>query len=74
MARAATKVNSPTPYNVIGAAHEIGCTPGTLYEYIRAERIKPQYTPRVTRFSTTSTSSRRARFSSAAEFVAADLP
>ena len=45
MARAATKVNSPTPYNVIGAAHEIGCTPGTLYEYIRAERIKPQYTP-----------------------------
>jgi excisionase family DNA binding protein len=40
MARRSTTVpNSPTPHNVSEAAHRIGCSPGTLREYIRNGQI-----------------------------------
>jgi predicted site-specific integrase-resolvase len=40
-----TKPNSPTPFNINGAAHEIGCAPNTLREYIKSGQLDVQRTP-----------------------------
>jgi hypothetical protein len=41
-----TKTNSPAPYNISGAAREIGCAEKTLRGYIRNNQLDGvQYTP-----------------------------
>jgi predicted site-specific integrase-resolvase len=40
-----TRTNSPTPYNVNGAAQQIGCAPNTIRDYIKSGQLDVQRTP-----------------------------
>jgi predicted site-specific integrase-resolvase len=44
MARTITKTNSPTPFNVNAAAHQIGCSPNTIRHYIKNGELEVQRT------------------------------
>ena len=42
---AKTKPNLPVPYDTQSAAAKIGCSIGTLRDYVRRGYVKPQRTP-----------------------------